>query len=200
MSELSIQATGASLRDIERALSAARSHLRAVRVDPVDAAAGFASVAAWNEKGCPAAETPPAEHFRWQRAWGGALREARKMLRRFDPNRELIMSVEPENIESHRTTMAREKSAGMVRGLAALPAMLEWARAFYMRWSDLEPCDAENILDWAYELFPTHGHRQAEDVALEAWEQMLAKEGERRSTAGSPGRHTNPGAALPGAQ
>lgn len=49
------------------------------------------------------------------------------------------------------------------------PHMALWAEAFLNHWSvELkEPCD---ILDWAYELYPKHGHLRPEDVAQAEWE------------------------------
>jgi hypothetical protein len=54
-------------------------------------------------------------------------------------------------------------------------AAAAWATAFLLHWSETlrEDCDRSDILDWAGELYPTHGHLQPEAVAQAEWESMF---------------------------
>lgn len=57
-------------------------------------------------------------------------------------------------------------------------ASAAWAAAFLHHWSDTlhEECDRRCMLDWASELYPTHGHLRAEDVAQAEWESLFEEE------------------------
>lgn len=53
--------------------------------------------------------------------------------------------------------------------------MAAWSASFLRHWSEelREQCDPDCIIDWASELYPTHGHLRAEDVAQSEWESMF---------------------------
>lgn len=53
--------------------------------------------------------------------------------------------------------------------------MAAWSASFLRHWSEelREQCDPDCILDWASELYPTHGHLKAEEVAQSEWESMF---------------------------
>jgi hypothetical protein len=57
-------------------------------------------------------------------------------------------------------------------------AAAAWAAAFLHHWSDTlrEDCDRHCVLDWASELYPTHGHLRAEEVAQAEWESLFEEE------------------------
>jgi hypothetical protein len=178
MSDLSLQVPGASPRELGRSVAAATAHLRALRVLPAEAAIGRDLVMAWSDRGCPVDERPSARMFRWNRAWDGALREARRMLARDEVFEEPTMTVKPEVVQSYRTAHAERLSKEIADRAAADADALEWGRRFFMHWSQVlrEPSDAQNILDWAYELFRTHGTRAPEEVAQEEWHASVARE------------------------
>lgn len=54
-----------------------------------------------------------------------------------------------------------------------------WATAFLLHWSETlrEDCDRSDILDWAGELYPTHGHLRPEVVAQSEWESLFDEDG-----------------------
>jgi hypothetical protein len=64
-------------------------------------------------------------------------------------------------------------------------AAAAWGAAFLHHWCDTlrEDCDRRYILDWASELYPTHGHLRADEVAQAEWESMFDEDSLEDDTA-----------------